>query len=111
VTDTHTHTEAVLKGLLHLMTRCVWGGLTVVFELLPHGFPHFGRVSMSAILQTSFSMGAYFSQESVGCGATDLYSYHRRGFLKGATDLHEGNHLPFGGTLLFPCHRVLRLST
>jgi hypothetical protein len=77
VTDTHTNTEVILKCLLHLMARCAWDGLAVVFEPLPHGFPQFSRVSMSAIVQPRFSLGAYFSQKSVGGSMTDLDTCER----------------------------------
>jgi hypothetical protein len=107
VTDAHHDAEAVGKGLLNDMTRSAWSGVAVLLKPLENGLSQFGKVSMSAILQARFSLGSYFLQEAVGCGATDLDSCHGRGFLPRMTSLHERDHSPFGCTVLLFFHEPI----
>ena len=88
VTDADPHSQLLLKLFLQLTACNQRGRLTPRLQPVQHGREHFGGVSMSAILQSSFSSRASLLLPPVSGGPTRLDPGGRCCFLPGHTCFH-----------------------
>ncbi len=104
VTDADMHSQLLLQFPLQLTAWCQWGSLAPRLKPLEHRGTNFGRMSMSAIVQSGFSSRANLLLPPIGRGPTHLDARSGCGRLPGLTSLHQREHLPFGPLSLLLLH-------
>src|ERR1700681_2606606 len=109
-TDAELHSQLLLQFFLQVAACNQRGGLTPRLQPAQHSRKHFGRMSMSAILQSGFSSGTSLLLPTVSGGPTCLDPGGRCRLQPGHTCFHQLKHLLFGCSSLLGFHPRSLLS-
>src|SRR5258708_37568802 len=96
MTDTQPHSQLLLQFFLHLAACNQRGCLTPQLQPVQDSWKHFGRVSMSTILEGGFSSRASLLPPAVGRGPDESGHGGCCRLLPGYTCLHKFYHLVLG---------------
>lgn len=108
--DAHLHAQVLVQLVLEMGTRHMRGGMTRGLEPLEHRGMYFMDVSVSAILQSGFSVCPEVLEPAVRRGATRVYPCSAGRFRPGMAGLHQSHHLHFGCMALLISHGAFLLS-